>query len=432
MMKHFSRRALAMVLAIALLSGGLGVAVRYSIADAATISATKEKISELEKKKSDLQKKIKALESEKNDILSYISKLDKQLTELEDDLAETEDNITDTTRHLNLTKSELATAQHAEREQYANMKSRIKFMYESGGSDYLEVLLGASDFADLLNRSEYIEKISEYDKTMLDRYVAVKHLIEEKKAEVEVALQDLEDYKAELEVEKQQVEEVRDKKEREVRSYESKIASSQSDVNSYSKQIAAQEELLEELIEAEKKRQEEEARKKKEAEEAAKRAAASKSSSSSSGSGSSSSSGGSSSSSGGTSISGLRWPLGTSGTITSYFGNRSSPTRGASSYHRGIDIAVSYGTSILAAGSGTVTTAGYNSAMGNYIVVNHGNGVYTYYEHCSRFAVSAGDSVSKGQTIGYVGSTGISTGPHLHFGIYTGGGYVNPLNYVSP
>ncbi|MBR1758365.1 MAG: peptidoglycan DD-metalloendopeptidase family protein [Lachnospiraceae bacterium] len=428
-MKHISRRILALVLAIALLGSGIGAVSRYVAADAATISATKEKISELEKKKSDLQKKIKSLESEKNDIINYISKLDAQLTELETDLAKTEDNISDTTRHLNLTKSELAQAQHDEREQYANMKSRIKFMYENGGSDYLEVLLGATDFSDLLNRTEYIGKISEYDKTMLERYIALKHLIEQKKGEVEDTLQELEDYRAELEVEKEQVEDLRDKKEREVRSYESKIADSQSDVASYSKQIAAQEELLEELIEAEKKRQEEEARKKKEAEEAAKRAAASKSSGSSSGS--SGSSGGSSSSSGGTSASNLRWPLGVSGTITSPFGSRSAPTAGASTFHRGIDIGVSYGTAILAAGSGTVTTAGYNSAMGNYVVINHGGGLYTYYEHCSRFAVSAGDSVSRGQTIAYVGSTGISTNPHLHFGVYLNGGYVNPLNYVS-
>ncbi len=125
------------------------------------------------------------------------------------------------------------------------------------------------------------------------------------------------------------------------------------------------------------------------------------------------------------------WPVGSS-SITSYFGYRSSPTAGASSYHRGLDIGASAASSIWAAASGTVTTASYNSAMGNYIVISHGNGVCTVYEHCSALYVSAGQSVSQGETIAAVGSTGISTGAHLHFGVTVGGDYVNPLYYVSP
>ncbi len=416
-MRMSKRRIMAFCLALILLGVSFGAAVRS--AQAATISATKEKISELEKKKKDLQSKLKSLESEKKDIVSYISKLDAQLTELEDDLAATEEDIEKTEEKLEYTRKELAQAEEDEKTQYANMKSRIKFMYENGGSDYVSILLGATDFADLLNRTEYIEKISEFDKTMLDRYIATKHLIEQKKAEIEETLQELEDYKAELELEQEQVQEVREKKESELRSYEAKIADTEDDVKAYASEIAKQEDMLEKLIEEEKKRQEEEARKKKAAEEAARKKNSDKSDSSDS-------------SGGKTSASGLRWPLNVSGTITSGFGRRSSPTRGASTYHKGIDIAVSYGTAIVAAGSGTVLTAGYNSAMGNYIVINHGGGLYTYYEHCSRFAVKQGASVAKGQVIAYVGSTGVSTGPHLHFGVYLNGSYVNPRKYVSP
>ena len=118
------------------------------------------------------------------------------------------------------------------------------------------------------------------------------------------------------------------------------------------------------------------------------------------------------------------WPVGSS-SITSYFGYRSSPTAGASSYHRGLDIGASAGSSIWAAASGTVITA-------SYIVISHGNGVCTVYEHCSALYVSVGQSVSQGETIAAVGSTGISTGAHLHFGVTVGGEYVNPLYYVSP
>ena len=127
----------------------------------------------------------------------------------------------------------------------------------------------------------------------------------------------------------------------------------------------------------------------------------------------------------------LSWPLKVSGRISSKFGHRSSPTAGASTYHKGLDIAVPSGTPILAAAAGKVVTAHYSSSAGNYIMIAHGNRLYTVYMHCSRLAVKEGDSVVQGQTIGYAGSTGISTGSHLHFGVSKNGSYVNPLNYVS-
>ena len=125
------------------------------------------------------------------------------------------------------------------------------------------------------------------------------------------------------------------------------------------------------------------------------------------------------------------WPLTSSGRITSYFGYRNAPTEGASTYHKGIDIAVPTGTGVLSVQSGSVISATYSASAGNFVSVYHGNGVYSYYMHCSSLLVSAGDSVSKGQEIALSGSTGISTGPHLHFAMFMGGEYVNPLNYIS-
>ena len=108
------------------------------------------------------------------------------------------------------------------------------------------------------------------------------------------------------------------------------------------------------------------------------------------------------------------WP--TSGRITSTFGYRSNPFgTGGSEFHGGIDIAANYGTPIKAAASGTVTSAGYGTGNGNYIYINHGNGLVTKYLHASSLAVSAGTYVNQGDTIAYVGSTGRSTGNHLHF-----------------
>ena len=128
---------------------------------------------------------------------------------------------------------------------------------------------------------------------------------------------------------------------------------------------------------------------------------------------------------------GYRWPLPVSGTITSYFGYRNAPTAGASTYHKGIDISVPIGTSVLAAKSGIVVTASYSASAGNYIALYHGDGVYSYYMHCSSLVAGVGEEVSAGQKVALSGNTGISTGPHLHFAIYANGAYVNPLDYVS-
>ena len=116
-----------------------------------------------------------------------------------------------------------------------------------------------------------------------------------------------------------------------------------------------------------------------------------------------------------------------SGTITSRFGAKSSMRR---SSHTGLDIAASSGTPYAAAASGTVTFAGYKGSYGNLIVITHSNGVQTYYGHSSKIYVSAGQTVSQGQTIGAVGSTGNSTGPHLHFEVRVNGVAYNPQNYV--
>jgi murein DD-endopeptidase MepM/ murein hydrolase activator NlpD len=116
-----------------------------------------------------------------------------------------------------------------------------------------------------------------------------------------------------------------------------------------------------------------------------------------------------------------------SGTISSRFGVGSAIRRSA---HTGLDIATSTGTPIAAAASGTVTFSGYKGSYGNMIVISHGNNVQTYYGHCSKLYVSAGETVSQGQTIGAVGSTGNSTGPHLHLEVRVNGVAYNPQNYV--
>ncbi len=123
------------------------------------------------------------------------------------------------------------------------------------------------------------------------------------------------------------------------------------------------------------------------------------------------------------------WPAG--GRITSGFGNRRSPfNRYTTQFHKGVDIASSYGSSICVTADGTVVTAGYSSGWGNLIIVNHGYGYQTYYAHLSGFSVSSGENVTKGQVIGSMGRTGNATGVHLHYEVHVNGVAVNPLNYM--
>jgi len=124
----------------------------------------------------------------------------------------------------------------------------------------------------------------------------------------------------------------------------------------------------------------------------------------------------------------LRWPL--VGSVTSGFGWRIHPITGASEFHQGIDIAASEGTPVVAAAAGTVTFAGWYGDYGRLIAIDHGNGIETRYAHLSGYAVSQGSEVSAGEVIGYVGSSGLSTGPHLHFEVRTGGKAVDPRDYL--
>lgn len=376
---------------------------------AGTISDAKSTKKELEEKKQKMKNKIAALKKDRDNILVYVEKLDRQLEELQADIDATNKNIGKTEKNLKKTQKDLEKAKKREEKQYEAMKLRIKYMYENGSTDYVELLIKSDSFADLLNRTEYIAKISEYDKKMYDRHKEMKKQVEEKEAALEEKLTELENLKAELAFEEQTVNDLIADKQAEIERYENNIDQASDEVKKYNEQIEKQEALIERLLEEERRRIEEEERRKQE--EAA-------------------------ANGGGTVIvdnttDGFRWPLKVSGRITSYFGHRDSPTAGASSDHKGIDIAVPVGTDIVASAAGKVVTATYSSSAGNYVMIYHGNSTYTVYMHCSRLNVSVNDTVAKGQKIAEAGSTGISTGSHLHFGVSVNGSYQNPLNYVS-
>ena len=370
------------------------------------LEAEKEKTSVIEEEKKKVEDTLKNLEGQKADTESYVRQLDQEMAAISSQLEELSGQIADKESEIAVTQEELSAAQEAEVQQYDAMKLRIKYMYEKGDTTFIDLILESKSISQLLNRAEYISQISQYDRQMLDEYAATRQTIADNEAKLESERADLLALQESTQAKHNSVEELLAAKEEQLKSYETQIASAQSQINAYEQDLAAQESKIRQ-IEEEMQKAEEEARKKAE----------------------SSGTSYTVKSLGNTKFIG---PCPSSSRITSAFGGRESPTEGASSNHQGIDIGASTGSDIVAAADGVVTIATYSASAGNYVMLSHGGGVSTVYMHCSSLNVSEGQSVTQGQVIAKVGSTGYSTGPHLHFGIRSGGSYVNPSNYVSP
>lgn len=407
-------RMTALLLAASLSAAALPAYANQEIEDSKQkIEENKEKISEIEAEKSAVEAKLSELSALKSDTAAYIEKLDQELAQLGNQISELETQMTAKSAEIEVTKEELAAAKVTEEEQYASMKLRIKYMYEQGNTNFLDLLFEAESLSDMLNRAEYIQKVSEYDRRKLDEFAAIREAIAATEVRLTEEYAELESLKNQAEAKQDSVETLQADKQKELESYNAKIKDANADIAEMQSSIAGIEAAIKAeenaiaAIEAEIRRQEEAAKQQAEA------------------------SGGSYETKNLGNISFI-WPCPASGRITSAFGGRESPTEGASTSHKGIDIGAPSGSKVIAAASGTVVIATYSASAGNYVMLNHGGGVYTVYMHMNSISVSVGQSVSQGQQVGTVGSTGYSTGPHLHFGIRNNGTYINPSAYVSP
>lgn len=313
-----------------------------------------------------------------------ITKMQAQITELEMDQKKLEESIKQS-------KADLEEAKKAEEQQYKLMKERIQMVYESGNKGYLDVLLTATSMTDVLNKMEYTSQVSLYDYNLLTGLQEARSKVAGIKQKLELDLSTNESIQQQVSSDKENMEELVDEKNAQMEVYDESIEMQQEVVERYQQAVAEAEAII----------------------AAAEQAALAESA--------------------GTVYTGgaFTWPVPGYYNITSYFGQRTSPTAGASSDHRGIDIACDNGVPVVAAASGTVIVATYNYAEGNYIVIDHGGGVVTVYMHNSSLAVSVGQQVNGGDVIAYAGSTGVSTGPHCHFGVRVNGGYVDPLSYLQ-
>ncbi len=363
---------------------------------------------DLEEGLEETKKAISSLTDKKNSVKDYVEELDKELMEVENSIEETLSDIENKQEEINVAKEELNKAKADEKKQYESMKKRIQYMYENRLSSYFTTLITAGSFSEMLSRVEYISSMSLYDRDMLIKYQETKALVEAKEEELNTEYAQLTELKKEQEEKQQELAALIDTKSSEISKYEKNIASAQQLAIEYEEDLEAQSAVISALEASVAAKKAEIARLEKEEQESANADVQL-------------------TYDGGT----FTWPCPSSRTISSEYGNRLHPVLGVYKFHSGIDIAAATGSSIVAAYNGTVVASDYNASMGNYVMIDHGDGLYTVYMHASALYVSTGDKVSKGQSIAAVGSTGRSTGPHLHFGVRLNGSYVNPHNYVG-
>ena len=398
MHKMTRRKATALVLAALLLLAAAPAQPLLPTARAVTqsdIDGLKEDKKGLNKEKKEIEDQLAQLRNDKATAIQRRTLLDQKIDLTVKEIAATESEIAGYEALLDQTAFELAENEQEEARQYALFCERARVMEEAGTTSYWAVLFKADSFSDLLSRLTDVQEVMNYDQGVLDSLRQLRAQIQEKQAYQEELKVGAEAAKRELEAQK------------------ADLDSQRKAADEMVKELQA-DEAAAALLLAEK--ENEEARiqdhiKNKVKELAEQMAAAQMNWSATSG--------------------GYIWPETASKRITSPMGGRNTGIKGASTNHKGVDIGgVGYSTNVLATKAGIVITSERSSSYGNYVVISHGSGNTTLYAHMSSRSVKEGDVVSQGQVIGVTGSTGISSGPHLHYEITEGGVRVDPLNYL--
>ncbi len=401
-MKARHRKTLAALMAAVML---LAVPLEAKAASSAEI---KRQINALKDKTADIQDEIEQLQvqydASYDDMASMVAQknaIDREMTLLNDKIEATNEQITAYGQLIADAQDNLENAETELEELSRQHRDRIRAMEEQGGVSYWEVIFESSSFMALLDRLNMVEEINDADRRRIEQMrivadvvSATRESLETEKANLEATRLQLAEDEAMLQQRRAESDELLHELEQKTDEFELLLEESE----------AKQEELMQEIAAKEK-----EYKQAKHNEELARLALK-----------------------GQNPPSDASWRSPVSGyTLTSAFGMRKHPVLGVVRMHNGVDMACAEGTPIYATRAGTVTTASYQAGgAGNYVSINHLDGFSSVYMHMTHYVVSRGQSVSQGQLIGYVGSTGISTGPHLHFGVSYAGAYVNPLAYI--
>ena len=398
-----ARQVLCLALAAVMLFGLLPMQSR-----AASSAQIQQEIDKLEAKNAEIQKQINAIQSqydasygEMADMVAYKDAIDQEMTLLSSKIETTNAQITaysqliaDTQDELDVARDELRALSEAHRE-------RVRVMEEEGNVSYWEVIFQANSFTDLLDRINMVEEINAADRRRMQQMRIAADIVTATQMNLESEKVSLEETRSQLAVDEEALEEKRAEAdlllvelEKKAEEFEYLLEESE----------ALQEELMQEIA------AKEAALKEAKHDEYLKKLALQ----------------------GDNPPSNATWITPVSGyKLTSPFGMRKHPVLGVVRMHNGVDMACAQGTPIYATRAGKVTRTAYQAGgAGNYVSINHLDGFSSVYMHMTHYVVSAGQTVSQGQLIGYMGNTGLSTGPHLHFGISYAGTYVNPLAYI--
>ena len=353
------------------------------------IDATKKERDELKENMTNIKKVRDELKQNKEDLDNYVEQLDNELDGIHNRIADLDTQITNKRAQIAITEEDLALAVGTQTRQYEAMKERIRFMYESGNTLTIDMLLQSGSFTDMLNKASYIKQLSEYDRMKLDEYIGVVQQVSLTKQALEEEKETLNEAIAAQETEQQNVQTLMTQKAAEIYGISQEIELQEQEIAAYQAMMQERDALLAKL--------EQEAR------QIEYRNAYD----------------------GGMFV----WPCPNYSYISSDF----APRWG--SFHKGVDMAAPAGVPILAAYDGVVAgcagDGNWNGGMGNYVRINHGSGLATIYMHASAVYVSKGQEVRAGDVIAAVGTTGWSTGNHLHFQVEQGGAAVSPWNYIK-
>lgn len=378
----------------------------------ASAKVTQSEIDDLKSQKAALSEQsasyeatINSLKNKKNAQVELKTALDSKLALTNQQIMNLEEQIKLHDALIERKTQEVDEAQKTADEQLEKYKKRVRAMEESGRYNYFEVLFGANSIGEFLSLIDDIGDIMQSDKDLEESYKQSVTDLKTVKAEYEEA-------QAELKQNKVECAQLKDQLQMDITQAASVITSLQSEINdnaSVLSELDSQESALQSQIQSKVKQLNEQ----KKAEEEANR--------------NNNNNGGNNNGGSTVGTGNLVWPSYCT-YITSRQGPRVHPITGEYKNHGGTDIGASYGSAIYAADSGKVVSSsdGWNGGWGNYVMIDHGNGMQTLYAHMSSRAVSVGQTVKRGQTIGYVGSTGMSTGPHLHFEMYVNGSRIDP------
>ena len=412
MNKRKIRKALALCLSVLMIGAAVSEAFpvpAYAVTQS-QIDELKQQRNAIRAQRQEKQAVVEALEAEKADVVAQKQAMDERNMYTLQQIQLNNQEIALYDEMIAEKAAELEEAQRLEDEQLERYRARVRAMEENGGYNILAIISKSDSFSDMLTAMDDVGEIMESDRQLEEAYIAARENTESVKAEYEDTRSQLEELKAQLKAEQVELEKDIEEAIQLILNLENDLENRQAEYDAIMAAEDAANATIDKLVaELEAQR----------AAEAAAAAAAAAAAGGGGGSGSANASGS------------FLWPVASYVYVSSRFGLRIHPITGQKKTHTGMDLASNQGTAVYASDGGTVTLAGWNGGYGNCIMIDHGNGYVTLYGHLSSISVSKGQSVTQGATIGAVGSTGNSTGPHLHFEVLKDGTRIDPEQFFS-